>query len=285
MQVAAQQLNVTPPAVSQAIKALESDLGVKLLDRSAKPAVPTEAGERLHRATRNGLGLIEETIDDIRFAAGLGEQMINLSCTLGMATHWLMPRLPLFYSQFPDVTVNVQTPPSDLPMLTGGIDIALRYGDGGWRDCETHLLFPEVICPVGTPELIEKALYSGGLAEAWLIDVRLRSGKPWSGWTDYLRQKGIVRTSRKIQVFDNYVQAVQAALNGHGIMLGWRSITSVQVAEGALVPWPEGTHDFGTAYYVSCDNASLHKQPVQDFRDWVIDLVRQENGMAGTLED
>lgn len=278
MQVAAQQLNVTPPAVSQAVKVLESEIGAQLLDRSVKPAVPTEAGERLYRATRNGLGMIEETIEDIRFAEGLSDLQINVSCTLGMATHWLMPRLPGFYSEYPDVTVNVQTPPSDLPMLTGGIDIALRYGDGEWRDCETSMMFKEVICPVGTPDIIERALYDGGLADAWLIDVRLRSGKPWAGWADYLRQKGIVRAKRKVQVFDNYVQAVQSALNGHGIMLGWRSITAAHVADGSLVPWPEGDLDFGTAYYVSCDNASLHKPPVQNFRDWVIGEVQAQMG-------
>lgn len=280
MQVAARQLNVTPPAVSQAIKALESDLGVKLLDRSAKPAVPTEAGERLHRATRTGLGLIEDTIEDIQMAAGLGEQQINLSCTLGMATHWLMPRLPLFYALYPDVTVNVQTPPSDLPMLTGGIDIALRYGDGLWRDCETEMMFPETVCPVGRPDVIDACLAAGGISEAFLIDVRLRSNKPWAGWSDYLRANDIARPKRAMQVFDNYVQAVQAALNGHGVMLGWRSITSTLVTDGALKAWPDGDHDFGTAYYVSCDNASLHKQAVQGFRDWVVDLVRQEDENA-----
>ncbi|WP_289032561.1 LysR substrate-binding domain-containing protein [uncultured Roseibium sp.] len=274
MQRAAQELNVTPPAVTQAIRALELEIGVPLLNRSTKPALPTEAGERLSSAIRHSFALIEDTIVDIRHLAGLSEQQLSLCCTLGMATYWLMPKLSGFYGRFPDITVNVQAPPSDQPVLSPGLDIALRYGRGGWTDGETWKLFDERACPVGTPQMIGQVAEAGGLEDVPLIEVRLGSPHLWDTWTDYFEQRGIKRARRPSHVFDNYVQAVQAALDGRGIMLGWRSITHKLVGDGSLVELPSGSHDFGTSYFVICSHRSMSKQSTKHFIDWVTGLDR-----------
>ena len=128
MQQAAALLNVTQPAVSQALKALETHIGAPLIDRTRRPAGLTEAGEILARAVRDGLGQIATAVEDIQSLTGVTGNQITISCTLGMATYWLMPRLPDFYARFPDITVNVQAPATDLPNLSPGIDIAIRYG-------------------------------------------------------------------------------------------------------------------------------------------------------------
>lgn len=274
MQRAAKVLNVSPPAVTQAIHLLEQEIGVPLMNRSSKPAVPTEAGERLAWATRSGLASIENTINDIRISAELLEQQVTVRCTIGVATHWLMPRLPAFYALCPDIAVNVQAPPSDRPVLSPGIDLALRYGRGDWKDGETVKLFDEVICPVGTPEVIKRAQAQGGLLEAPLIDVRNHLGTHWDSWPSYLKQKGIARHMRAGHVFDNYVQAVQAALDSRGLMLGWRSITQRLVDEGALVAWPDGDHDFGTSYFISRAFSSRAKDSTTKFLDWVLAEVK-----------
>ncbi|WP_299654853.1 LysR family transcriptional regulator [uncultured Jannaschia sp.] len=120
MGLAAVELNVTRPAISQAIGSLEDWLGVPLFDRSSKPSQPTEAGERLARATRSGLGQIAAAIEEIRLGAGFADRHITVSCTIGMATYWLMPRLSGFYARFPDAMVSVQAPPSDVPAFSPG---------------------------------------------------------------------------------------------------------------------------------------------------------------------
>ena len=268
MRAAAQRLNVTQPAITQALHALEDHLGVPLLDRSRRPAQLTEFGHQLARATADGLDRIASAIEDIRAQAGLGENHVTVACTLGMATYWLMPRLPEFYERHPGITVNVQAPPSDLPLLSPGIDIALRYGRGGWSDGRTRKLFDEVICPVGTPALVAAlAANPAGLAEAPLIHVRGREATNWAGWPEYLRGRGMAQPRRAGQSFDNYVQAVQEALNGRGLMLGWRSITGGLVAEGVLVPWPDGALDLGTAYFVTDITAATPSAAA--FGDWL----------------
>ena len=106
---AAAELNVSQPAVSQALKLLETHLGAKLLDRATRPAGLTEAGRLLHRATVDGLGRIAVAIEEIgRLSAG-AEPTATIACSVGFATYWLMPRLAAFYDRHPEVAVNVRT--------------------------------------------------------------------------------------------------------------------------------------------------------------------------------
>jgi DNA-binding transcriptional LysR family regulator len=271
MRVAAAQLNVTQPAVSQALKTLEDYVGVPLIDRSVRPARLTEAGEVLARAVRDGLGKITAAIENIRTLHDTNNRQVTVSCTLGMASYWLMPRLPAFYANYPDITVNVQAPATDLPVLTPGVDIALRYGTGDWQEGVTHQLFPEQVCPVGAPDLIARLTDTAiGLDEAPLIHVRSPHNQHWAGWEEYLNLRGIRRTRTGGQSFNNYVQAAQAVLDGRGLMLGWRSITGRAVREGTLLPWPDGAVDLGTAYFVTAaDHLSVSGH---SFLDWITGL-------------
>ncbi|MGJ8624399.1 MAG: LysR substrate-binding domain-containing protein [Yoonia sp.] len=227
------------------------------------------------RATRNGLTVIEDAIADIRDENSSNDSHVTLACTIGMATYWLMPRLPDFYAKHPSITVNVQAPPFDRPVLSRGIDIALRYGTGDWRDGETVKLFDERICPVGRPDVIERALERGGLSEAWLIDVRSTTQQNWLGWSDYLKATG--ETFKPVgEVFDNYIQAVQATLDGRGLMLGWKSITSEHVSDGTFVSWPDGDKDFGTGYFISSSETGGRKDAAQSFVEWAVEVARDQ---------
>ncbi|WP_194095054.1 LysR substrate-binding domain-containing protein [Marivivens aquimaris] len=268
MRDAAARLNVTQPAVSQAIKQLEDHVGVTLIDRSVRPSRLTEEGELLARAVREGLGRISATLEDIRAMQANAERQITVACTLGVATYWLMPRLSGFYEDHPDITVNVQAPATDLPVLVPGVDVALRYGTGGWREGRSEKLFAEVVCPVGAPDLIARLLAEDtNLDAAPLIHVRSPHNQHWAGWEDYLTARGITRPRSGGQSFNNYVQAMQAVIDGRGLMLGWRSITERAVNDGSLQEWPDGALDLGTAYYVS--TTASPSQDAKLFVDWL----------------
>ncbi|MDY8110299.1 LysR substrate-binding domain-containing protein [Fulvimarina sp. 2208YS6-2-32] len=278
MQAAADELNVTPPAITQAIKSLEGHVGVELLDRRSRPSRPTDAGERLAWATREGLERIAGTIADIRVSAGLSDRHLTVSCTIGMATYWLMPRLPDFYARHPDVSVNVQAPPSDLPTLSNGIDVALRYGSTPWSDGRTERLFAEITGPVGKGGLIASiASDHGRLVTAPLIHVRASAGRRWLGWEDYFAARGLPAHRGPTQSFDNYIQAVQAAQDGRGLMLGWKSITRRLVRENQLDELPGGAIDFGMSYFVTCAKASERKPIVESFVAWLLAMGKAED--------
>lgn len=272
MRLAAAELNVTRPAISQAILALEDWLGVPLFDRSAKPLRPTDAGERLARATLSGLGQIATVIENIRASARFADRHITVSCTMGMATYWLMPRLSGFYARVPDAMVSVQAPPSDMPAFSAGIDVALRYGTGSWDESETVKLFEERAFPLGQPDRIDAL--NGDLAALRtqpLIHVRTREANDWPGWQEYLAAKGMGDPVGPRQTFDNYVQATQAALDGQGILLGWLSINAGMLSDSRLRAMKAGVHDFGTAYWASSVPAANPRPLAQEFLDWIRD--------------
>lgn len=280
---AAIELNVTQPAISQSLKALEEHIGVTLLDRNRKPAQLTGQGQILAQNIQTNLGNIENAIEDIRLKAQANERSITVSCTLGMATHWLMPRLQDFYINNPDILINVQAPRNDMPVFHSDIDVALRYGEGTWRDGKTYKLFQEKICPVGLPTLIAHHVEQAtALKDMPIIHVKSTQFNHWAEWPDYFRFRELEIPTSPGLVFDNYVQAVQAALNGRGLILGWRSITGDLVSKGTLRSWPKGEIDIGTAYYVTVDQNSKAKQAEQLFIDWLMTQTINETAEPGT---
>lgn len=232
VQNAATELNVTQPAVSQALKGLEEYLGTTLLDRRMRPAELTETGHILFRAVSNGMDEIEKAVQQIRAIEAVDQNIVTVACTICTGTYWLMPRLATFYSQYPWLTVQVVTS-NGVPRFSPETDLLIRYGGGDWGDGESEILFRERLVPVCSPQAIEN-LGSGDFEKAVLLDVK-SPDDCWPGWTDYLNMIGHPRNRQGMRSFDNYVQATQAAIAGLGVMLGWVSNTADLVKEGRLV--------------------------------------------------
>jgi LysR family glycine cleavage system transcriptional activator len=266
---AAQELNVSLPAVSQALRHLENHIGTSLFDRSTRPASLTEAGQILLKAVQDNRERLVEALTDIQ-ALESAANTVTVACTMGFATYWLMPRLEAFYRDHPDIVVNVQTIPHEVPALGPGTDIAMRYGDGSWTDGTVHLLFEERVEPVCAPGLAARISEEGGsLASAFLIHVEV-ADKRWISWPQYFfRTSQKANGSAKGLRFSNYVQATQAALSGHGIMLGWRSITGDQVAKGLLVPVSLPAYRPPDAYYAVLSGRSKNAETADVVVNWL----------------
>ncbi|SLN27661.1 LysR substrate-binding domain-containing protein [Roseisalinus antarcticus] len=234
IQAAAAELNVTQPAVSQAVRQLESHVGADLLDRSRRPARPTEAGQMLAEALAEGLGRIDSCLAHIRRTGTQGGRTVTVACSIGVATYWLMPRLAAFYQTDPDLTVNVITTQMGAPDLAEGVDLSIRYGHGRWSDGQVRRLFAETVEPLCLPALRER--FAGPVPPEAVPLLHVHSAEQsWVTWRDYLRRTGQPAIAARGQAFTNYVQATQAALEGHGLILGWRSITGALAAAGQLV--------------------------------------------------
>ncbi|RFB78704.1 LysR substrate-binding domain-containing protein [Methylovirgula sp. 4M-Z18] len=268
---AARELNVSQPAVSQSLRALEEHLGVRLLDRATRPARLTEAGRILRQATLDGLGRITEGLDDIARLGGIADNAVTVACSVGFATYWLMPRLKGFYAEHPDITVNVLTSHQGAPPLAPGVDLALRYGPGTWTDGEVTLLFEERVTPVCTPTYAAHLPQDdGGLDAATLIHVDFEDPR-WLTWADYLRAAGPRGTRPRPGLhFNNYVQATQAALNDQGVMLGWRSITGDLTREQRLVALPLPPLEPEDGYYCVAWRQSKPRAAREALRAWLI---------------
>src|SRR3546814_4759352 len=191
----------------------------------------------LHQETVRFRSRIAEAVAEIRRLDTEDQRSLRIACSFGFATYWLMPRLATFYERHPEVAVHVMTAPQGAPELGPGVDLAARYGDGGWQDGTVTPLFAERIDPVASPALAESLRRAPEpLAAAPLIHVESSDAR-WTPWEVYLRKLGLARGtarsgSRDLR-FTNYVQATQAALAGRGVMLGWRSITGHQIGREA----------------------------------------------------
>ncbi len=267
---AAGELNVSMSAISQSLRQLEEHVGTALIDRSTRPAGLTAAGEILLKAVIENRERLSEALNDIQALADPASASVTVACTVGFATYWLMPRLEAFYLDHPEIPVNVHTTQQEVPRLGQGADIAMRYGDGRWDDGTVEQMFRERVEPVCAPSLAERIRADGGsLGSAFLIHVDT-SDRRWISWQEYLARTGQKAAgSAKGLRFSNYVQATQAALSGHGVMLGWRSITGDHVQNGLLVPAGLPPLQPNNAYHAVLSHRSRNRETAAIVVDWL----------------
>lgn len=268
--LAARTLNVTQPAISKALRELETWIGAPLFDRTRRPLVLTHSGELLLVATHDGLGMIASTLAQIKALQTQQGNALRVSCSIGFATYWLMRRLAAFSAAAPDIAVSVLTTAHDAMPDAPHADVLFRYGHGRWRDGTVVHLFQERIDPVASPEFLAGRNLGQTLDTVPLIHVDVDNAT-WRSWSGYCQQTGIARGRGGNDLrFNTYVQATQAALNGQGVMLGWRSITGDLVAERRLAPvgLPPVVPDDG-AYYVVIPRRSAENATVARFVEWL----------------
>jgi len=247
VQSAATQLNVTQPAISQALRSLEDHIGTKLFDRRMRPAALTDAGRILLHAVSDGMDQIESAIGKIKSLEQAAQNVVTIACTVCTGTYWLMPRLATFYTQHPDIVVRV-VPTSGTPLFTTGADLLIRYGAGDWPDGKCERLFGEQLIPVCSPKTVER-VGSGNFAEATLLHVE--TDEDFSpGWDEYFDAIGLPHDRQGDLSFANHVQAAQAALAGMGVMLGWIANSGDLVREERLVVFRNQPIMPGGAYYL-----------------------------------
>ncbi|RBP84479.1 LysR family transcriptional regulator [Rhodobacter sp. 140A] len=250
VQSAAQELNVSQPAVSQAMKQLEAHVGQPLFDRRTRPASLTAGGQILQRAVSEGFDRIAAAIDELRSLQAEDEASLTVACTVGTATYWLMPSLTGFHEIHGDIAVSVRTTSHSIPRVLPGVDLAIRYGLPEWGDGIARQLFRERVVPVCAPGLWQRLQTTGfDLAKAPLLHVDAEISD-WMEWPEYLRRTAQPPPARSGIRFTNYVQATQAAVSGLGVMLGWRSNVASLLRNGELVELPLPAIEPQEAFYL-----------------------------------
>lgn len=275
---AAAEAGVSQSAVSQSIKQLEVFLDTPLVDRSTRPLTLTPAGEAFHRICIETLGRLSHTVEQMRHDGKKAENAVTVSCNLGFATYWLMPRLNYFSAEHPDIEVHVMVAYQGAAGLHDGSDVAIRFGHGAWPDGPWDTLFKETIIPICSPQYLETHGVIESVAELAarrLIHVVV-TDPDWSGWEQYFSLVGSKETAKSSGLrFGNYVQAVQAALAGEGVMLGWRSVVGdLLVSEQLTVALDKPVH-LDSGYFINAPSPRPHKASKRKFVNW---LCRQ----AGT---
>lgn len=272
---AADELSVTPGAISRAIKNLEDQLNVMLFERGTRTVRLTAVGEPYARAVR-------DMLDQLAAATALAttrrsDSTLNVSTSDGFAGRWLVPRLYRFHRAHSDIDVRVATTGKLTNFLGDGIDIAVRYGSGNYPGLTSEFLTDEEVFPVCSPKLL-KGAHPLRRPEDLKHHTLIRDTYPinWAAWLASAKVKGVDANSGLM--FDSYTFAVEAAAQGEGVVLGRTLLVAADLAAGRLLrPFKHSLKGVASFYVVYPPDA-IRQRKVRAFRDWLLAEVAADKG-------
>lgn len=265
--LAANQLAVTPGAVSQRIKALEGFLGVELFQRYAQGVRLTEAGRRYAQRVQPALEQLTAATRDL--LAGEAASPVRITVLPALAQLWLGPRLAAFHRLHEATSVEIWADPAIVDLRTSGFDLALRYGQPPFAGCDHRAILNDELVPVACPAVAAAAERD---ASGLPIGVPLLLDTYWAGDLDrWLEQAGERRPPNlTTQTFSLYSMVVEAVVGGRGFMIGHTSIVGDLLARGDLVPLSKRRVAAGNQFYLLTKASAPASPSAQAFIDWIV---------------
>jgi LysR family transcriptional regulator, glycine cleavage system transcriptional activator len=281
---AAQELNVTPAAITHQIKSLEAYLEIPLFRRQARGVVLTDQGRACLPGVSAGFNLLVEAIKGLRDSAAAGD--IDATIPPGFAAMWLVPRLHRFREHYPDVAVRFVTRPEPIDLKTLQTDLAIRFGRGDYPGYRVDQLIQETITPLCGPRLLEESPYPlctpADLRHHTLIHVAYLSAElaaaKWGAWLEVAGLEDVDVTQGLF--FDNIQHAVQAAMDGAGVFLGFCALAADEIARGRLVRPFAITVPETLGYYLVCPETIADQPRIKAFRKWIIEEADAANKLG-----
>lgn len=273
---AAEELGVTQSAVSQQVKSLEEWLGMRLFTRGGGRVVPTEEGARLAAEVLRGFGGVATLCRALRETQS-EPLALNLSCLPGFAYVWLIPRLIGFDQLHPDIPVSITTTAQMATFTDDDIDLAIRYGPGGYTGLHVEQLLAETLFPVCAPALLDRGpplRTPADLARHTLLvdDIADTTGTAPT-WDYWARESGVpLPRGLRQRRFGQSNMVIQAAERGMGVALGRSPLVLDALHRGTLVrPFAETVAPVvsGFSYWLVCPVTALEVPRIKVFRDWL----------------
>jgi len=290
---AAEELNVTPAAISHQIKALEDYLGVALFRRVGRGLELTAAAKAALPRLSEGFDVLSDAVARMRPRPDTGQ--LTVSVAPSFATRWLMPRLHGFFAAQPDVDVRItartrlvnrrghdnEVERATVENWLEDSDVAILYGHGEYTDYRFDKLFPLTLAPICSPQLVhgENPLREPQDLQFHLL-VHDDTGTLYDGvsfWDTWLKAAGVegVDTSRGSH-FSQPVLALEAASDALGVAATFPVLAAAELAVGRLILPFTLQVPLQSAYYLVCPEASLRRPAVAAFRDWLLAQAKQQ---------
>ncbi len=265
LRLAADELNVTHGAVSHQIKFLQQALGVELVARQGRGVVLTPAGQRLAPALGDALSRLAQVIEAARPDGQ--HKPLRISVLPSFAAKWLLPRLPAFMAEHPDIALTLDANLSVVNLHNTGIDLAFRYGPGQWPGVQAERLMGEEMLAVCSPT------YRNGKLPTRPRDLLrhpLLRDESTRAWHDWFRAAGVSGTVPKpAMAFSDAGLLLQAVLAGQGVALVRSVLAHDDIAAGCLLVLPGPRLPAAYAYYLVTDLRDTLSAKGQVFVDWV----------------
>lgn len=280
--VAAQELHVTQSAVSRQIGVLEAYLGVELFRRERHGVT----------LTRVGKSYADQVVPAFETIAGATEKLLKGSTQgalrvrtyVTFAAKWLIPRLPEFQREHPQIEVRISTAVPEVDFDRDPVDVAIQFGDGRWPRVQADLLFEDEIEPVCSPRYLREHAKAGRRPQALLSQRLLTSHYRSSDWDEWLAATGLVEAARGAErmEFSSSVLTWQAAHDGLGMAIGQTAMLAAEFASGELVrPFAQPVRT-GRSYWLLRPALQRESRKVAVFRDWLLAASRGAGASAGS---
>ena len=273
---AADELAVTPAAVSHQIKGLEEWLAIPLFRRLNRAVLLTDEGQSYLLGVREGLEAINNATEKLIAQGTSGS--LTVSTLPSFAVRWLLPRLSRFQEKHPEINVKISATDTLTDFNKEGVDVVIRYGSGNYPDLHSELLLKEdSLFPVCSPTLLEGVKPLGkpeDLAHHILLHDDLRVD--WETWLSAADVKGV--DSKKGISYNDSSMVLTAAMAGQGVALGRSTLAAEDLAAGRLVkPFDielKGLH----SYYFVCPKEFVARPQIVAFRDWLYEEAEIDPG-------
>lgn len=280
---AADELHVTPAALSHQIRAFEEQLGLPLFHRRTRAIELTDAGRLIYPGLHAGFESVRGAMAQLDRSRD--SNVLVISATPGLVAKWLMPRLWRFLHAHPDIDARVSASLKIADFAAEGVDVAIRLSKENHPELYAERLFNDSVLPVCSPRLVEQGLRSpADLPRFPLIHydipMSMRAPPLWADWFVVAGLQGDATRGLKVNVADH---ALDAAVAGAGVSLSFKLIASDDVHSGRLVT-PFGPElPLASGYNFVCPKGHEKRPNVRAFRDWLFAEMEETKGKWASM--
>ena len=276
---AAEELHVTPAAISHQVKGLEEQLGVALFTRLPRGLVLSDAGRAMLPELARGFDHFSRAVRGAVAGDVAGE--LKVTMIPSFAQLWLLPRLDRFIAAYPDVRLILLGASEVVDIARSDIDLAIRYGGGRYPGLWSRLLFTEETFPVCAPALLDGPPPLRRPADLrhhrLLSDWNITRGEAWLTWEAWAEHLGLpdLRADQGLRLSDS-MMLMEAAVRGLGVAIGRTSLAGGHLAAGRLVRPFAVTKPADYAYYVVAPEGSETRPRLRVLVDWLMEEARRD---------
>lgn len=273
---AADELSVTPSAISHQIKSLESFLEIELFFRTKRQVVLTDAGKDYLVPIASIFAQLDKATTELLDKQNLGGTL-RLSVPPAFLARWLMPRMDSFQDQYPDVQLEVNESTNEVDFIASSTDMAVYFGNGDWDGVETHFLRNASLAPVCNPTLV-KSNQPIRTPDDMRFYPLLHVAKRQEEWQDWLKQNGLEQKKfRRGLILSNGALTASAAAQGLGIALADPSFIAPEIHEGTLMVLFNQHLISESAFYLVYPKSYVVSSAMKAFKQWIIEQMSEES--------
>ena len=276
---AADELFVSQGAVSKQIKLLEANLGAILFRREKRsPVELTAAGRVLAMSVKPAFEVLRRAAKEVRPLRRT--RPVTVTTVPSLAAHWLIPRLDQFRDEQPGIEIHIQTGTQLVDLERGDVDLAIRYGPGGWPRTTAQRLSDGVVIPVCSPELVERQQLKAPADLSGCTLLHNVSTAEWRFWFESYNQ-AYPRDARELVLQDLNV-VIQSTINGQGVALVPEILVQSAIMSKVLTSPFAAPLTLDTAFYVVYDNSGAMRGPTSSVVQWLLSQSQDSGSVRHT---